>query len=685
MAGEPGPLSSLGGSTSKEAAPPTAEPSRVARAETNDDIRRIGLVYLSILALIVGIVTGFGAVGFRDLIGLIHNALFLGKWAVRYDANLFTPASPWGPLVILVPVLGALAVTFLVNTFAPEARGHGVPEVMDAIYYRGGVIRPIVAIVKSLASAIAIGSGAAVGREGPIIQIGSALGSTLGQMVRMSQGERIILVAAGAGGGIAATFNTPIGGVLFAIELMMPEVSVRTFLPVALATGTATFIGRFFFGPQPAFAVPNLAPLSVDATSGITLCLYALLGAITGVAAAGFVRGLHLLEDLFDKIRERYTRHVLGMLLVGVLMYALLQRFGHYYVEGVGYATIQVILLGQLVGAGLLFLLFLCKLVATTLSLGSGSSGGIFSPSLFMGATIGGAFAAALSAALATLQLPLAINVPSFAMVGMGAMVGGGTGAVMTAVAMIFEMTRDYDIVLPMILAVAFSVGVRRVLSRENIYTLKLFRRGHVIPKALHANMFLVRRAKEVMDTDVVVVPGEVSFENFIGRSDHAGRMRHVVVIEDNRILGVLRVNTALRTASGGSQSGTALRKLASRDFTIVREDDLVFDVIQRIWRRRAGMALVVRGRGVPRPTDVAGVITKEHVAELGGQQHPGLSDLRRKGWRGRARGSASLLKAAIGSARRRARATCRKSAGCAADLRRPSRQNRPPASARGS
>ena len=164
--------------------------SSTAPGATDADLRRIGLVNLSILALVVGIVTGFGAVAFRDLIGLIHNLLFLGKWAVRYDANLFTPASPWGPYVILVPVLGSLAVTFLVNTFAPEARGHGVPEVMDAIYYGGGVIRPVVAVVKSLASAIAIGSGAAVGREGPIIQIGSALGSTLGQIVRMTPGER---------------------------------------------------------------------------------------------------------------------------------------------------------------------------------------------------------------------------------------------------------------------------------------------------------------------------------------------------------------------------------------------------------------------------------------------------------------------------------------------------------------
>ena len=208
--------------------------------------QRIGLVRLSLLAFVVGIVTGFGAVVFRALIGLIHNIAFLGSFSMIYDASVFTPPSPWGAFVILVPVLGGVLVTFLITNFAPEARGHGVPEVMDAIYYKEGIIRPVVAVIKSLASALSIGTGAAVGREGPIIQIGASLGSTLGQIIRMAPWQRITLVAAGAGAGIAATFNTPIGGVMFAIELMMPELSARTFLPVALATGAATFIGRSF-------------------------------------------------------------------------------------------------------------------------------------------------------------------------------------------------------------------------------------------------------------------------------------------------------------------------------------------------------------------------------------------------------------------------------------------------------
>ncbi|MGN6665407.1 MAG: chloride channel protein, partial [Trinickia sp.] len=227
-----------------------------ARPAEDESPEPLPLAWLLILALAVGCITGLGAVAFRDLIGFVHNLLFLGQISFSYDASRFTPASPWGVLVIFVPVVGGLLVTWIVENFAPEAKGHGVPEVMDAIYYKGGIIRPVVALVKSIASAFAIGSGAAVGREGPIIQIGSALGSTFGQFIRMSTGQRITLVAAGAGAGIAATFNTPIGGVLFATELMMPEISVDTFMPVVLATGTATFIGRLFFGAEAAFLVP---------------------------------------------------------------------------------------------------------------------------------------------------------------------------------------------------------------------------------------------------------------------------------------------------------------------------------------------------------------------------------------------------------------------------------------------
>ncbi len=574
---------------------------------------RLGLVRLSLLAVATGLITGLGAVLFRALIAVIHNLFFLGTFSVFYDANIFMPPGPWGAWIILAPVIGSIAVTALVTNFAPEAKGHGVPEVMDAIFYREGIIRPVVAAVKSLASAVSIGSGAAVGREGPIIQIGASLGSSIGQFITMAPWQRITLVAAGAGAGIAATFNTPIGGVMFAIELMLPEVSVRTFLPVALATGTATFVGNWFLGPQPAFAVPPLPALGEHPASVAALGLYALLGAIIGLSATAFVRALPAADALFDRISNHYLRHATGMLLVGALMYALFRYFGHYYVEGVGYSTIQALLAGGLAPLAILPLLYVAKLAATSISLGSGASGGIFSPSLYMGATLGGAFGLLVNAIH---PLPDA-SIPTFAIVGMAAMVGGGTGAAMTAVTMIFEMTRDYGLVMPMIVAVALSIGVRRVLSRENIYTIKLVERRHQIPKAMHANMFLVRHANEIMDKDVLVLPAETGFDSFLRQPEHKGALKHVVVIRDNRILGVLRVNTGLRRGLEAAYTGVTLGEVAQRDFTIAREDDIAFEVIERMWRKGGAMAVVVAGKGVPTGADVRGIISKEHIADL--------------------------------------------------------------------
>jgi CIC family chloride channel protein len=565
-----------------------------------------------LLAIVVGLVTGIGAVLFRGLIGLIHNIAFLGVVSTEYDSSVFTPPSPWGFFVILVPVLGGMLVTFLITKFAPEARGHGVPEVMDAIYYNEGLIRPVVALIKSLASALSIGTGAAVGREGPIIQIGAALGSSLGQIMRIAPWQRITLVAAGAGAGIAATFNTPIGGVMFAIELMLPELSARTFLPVALATGTATFVGRIFFGIYPAFKVPSELLTSQQPAPLLALLLYALLGALIGLGATAFIRGLTAAEDAFERIRNPYLRHAVGMLLIGGLMYSFLRLAGHYYIEGVGYSTVQAILSGNLLVPGLLLLLFAAKLFATSVSLGSGASGGVFSPSLFMGASIGGAFGALVDA----VHPVDGLGVATCAIIGMAAMVGGGTGAAMTAVTMIFEMTLDYDLVMPSIVAVALAIGIRRLLSPENIYTVKLVGRGHMVPKAMHANMFLIRRAGDVMERDVAIVPADTHFDAFLRRYGTAGGMKHAVVTRGNHVAGVVRVNLGLRRGSEAAYAGITLGDVAQRNFTLARENDIVFDILQRMSRRNASMAVVTKTGGRWRASEILGVISKEHVAD---------------------------------------------------------------------
>src|SRR6202166_1198378 len=236
----------------------TADTTRPSAPATAREERRVSLLTLCLMALGVGILTGIGAVALRALIGLIHNVMINGVFRIPYDANILEGPSRWGNWVILSPVLGGLLVVYLVARFAPEAKGHGVPEVMDAVFYKGGNIRGVVALIKSLASALSIGSGASVGREGPIIQIGSALGAASSKAIGLSTGQKITLLSAGAGAGSAAAFSTPLGGVLFAIEILLPEVSNRTFLPVVVATGAATLLGRILIGPSPAFTVPEI-------------------------------------------------------------------------------------------------------------------------------------------------------------------------------------------------------------------------------------------------------------------------------------------------------------------------------------------------------------------------------------------------------------------------------------------
>lgn len=574
-----------------------------AKAPARPSERHLSLGMLCGLGILVGIIGGLGAVLFRDLIGLVHDLLFLGQLDAHYDARIFTPASPWGAAVILVPVLGSLGVTFLVTTFAPEARGHGVPEVIDATYYNRGIIRPVVAVVKSLASALAIGSGAAVGREGPIIQIGSAFGSMLGQVLGMQPGQRVTLVAAGAGAGIAATFNTPIGGVLFAIELMLPEVSVSTFLPVALATGTATYVAQIFFGDQPAFSVPqHIVALAHPESAILTLGLYGVIGCLTGVASAAFILGLERMETVFDRIRSPYGRHALGMLAVGLMMYGFLLWRGHYYVEGVGYSTVQQVLDDGLNGTAFLLLLCGAKLLATLLSLGSGSSGGVFSPSLFMGATLGAAVSAAVGAS------HTAADLPAFAIVGMGAMVGGATGAAMTAVTMIFEMTRDYAIVLPMIIAVTLSIAVRRLLSPDTIYTSKLRLRRHPVPSAMQANFFLTRAAADLIDRRALVV--DVAGWDGAKRIEGGEEVREadLVVMRDGTVSAVKRLPCGRAAAAEGTLDIDALE---SRDFFVVPPEATAALVIERLRGSRSMVGVVVGRDG-----GVLGLITKDSVVD---------------------------------------------------------------------
>jgi len=580
-------------------------------AKSRDSEKRVNLLILCALALLVGIMTGVGAVALRMLIGLFHNAFYNGTLSFIYDANVTEAPSRFGDFVLLGPIIGGLIVVYLVERFAPEAKGHGVPEVMDAVFYKRGNIRGTVALVKALASAISIGSGAAVGREGPIIQIGAALGSAFSQAIGLSTWQKITLLSAGAGAGIAATFNTPLGGVLFALEILLPEVSNRTFLPVVIATGAATTIGRILIGPNPAFAVADIQ-LSLSQAIGLQETIaFILLGVLCGVASWAFIRLLVVMEDGFPKLPGNvYTQNVIGMTVIGLMIVALTHAFGHSYIDGVGYSVIQSILDKKLTAVGLLTLLFALKLLATCISLGCGASGGIFSPSLYMGATLGAAFATA-----AAVLLPDAgLTAPSAAIVGMAAVVGASTGGVMTAIVMVFEMTRDYAIIVPVIVAVAVAAGVRRVLIGETIYTIKLRHRGHRIPKERHINLYLVKQAQDIMERRFIVAKAGTTLKQALVAED-TDDLRPIVVERDGRIVGLVPPRSGLWLQSRLNPDLLVERFVESR-VVVCRDRDLLSLVFARLKRHRSGAAIVFQGVERPRVRDIVGIITKRAIAD---------------------------------------------------------------------
>jgi chloride channel protein, CIC family len=436
-----------------------------------------------LLVLLVGIGAGIGAIFFRDLIGFFHNLFFYGEFSTYYDALTHALPSRWGMGIILVPVIGGIAVAYLIQNIAPEAKGSGVPEVMYAIYYKKGFIRPIVAIMKALSAALSIGSGASAGREGPIIQIGAAFGATVGQSLNMAKRERLILIACGAGGGIAASFNTPFTGILFAIEIMLSEMSAYTLIPVTIATAIATYLSRLYFGDITIMPYTALA-LHFNL---FDILSYILLSIILGFSSVIFIRSIYYAEDLFGLLHHSYyIRHILGMFIVGVSMYVMMQLFGHYYIQGLGYATVADVLNLTLTMPIFLLFLALLKTATTAISIGSGASGGIFSPLVFIGATLGGSFAGFCNYFFpGHIDMSLQLG----ALAGVAGMIGASTGAPVMAIIMTAELTNDFTLILPLMVIVSIASGVRLAILRDSVFTFNLTRRGYVIPDSLHSRL----------------------------------------------------------------------------------------------------------------------------------------------------------------------------------------------------
>jgi CIC family chloride channel protein len=419
-----------------------------------------------------------------------------------------------------VPVIGGLLVGPIIAKFAPEAKGHGVPEVMQALILRGGRIRPRVALAKIITSALCIGTGGSAGREGPIVQVGSALGSSVGQWLGLSDERIKNLVACGAAAGIAATFNAPIAGVVFAIEVLLSEIQVTVFGNVVVSAVAASIVSQIFLGSRPAFEIPGYV-----LHSPWEILLYVFLGLLAALVGILFIRMLYYTEDVFERLPiPLWLKPATGALLLGILAFCypyvgtisyisaddmalglpIVENYPHIF--GSGFLFLEEVLQGRAPFFLLLLLIFL-KPLATSFTLGSGNSGGVFAPSLFTGAMLGGSFGYLAMHLFPDLQ----IEIGAYALVGMAAVFSAAARAPLTSMLIVFEMSNDYRLILPLMTAGMVASTFAHWLHSDSIYSLKLTKRGIRFEQGKDLDIMQTVQVDEVMNKSPITIQRDQS------------------------------------------------------------------------------------------------------------------------------------------------------------------------------
>ncbi|MCJ7580301.1 MAG: chloride channel protein, partial [Candidatus Aminicenantes bacterium] len=480
-------------------------------------------IRLTLLAILVGVMAGLASVLFKIMIHFFQKLFWRAESIIEGAAQ-----QPWF-LTILIPALGGLIISPIIFYGAKEAKGHGVPEIMESLIFRGGRIPNRVAAVKALASSICIASGGSTGREGPIVQVSASLASTIGKLFKVKERGLKTLVAAGAGAGIGATFNAPIAGALFAVEVILGEFGVYAFSPIIIASVIATMTSQLITGDNfSAFTVPKYTLISIWEIGP-----YILLGLICGAVAILFIQVLYFLEDKFEALKVHpLIKPAMGGLLVGVIGLKFPQIFG------VSYEAMDAGLTNQM-GLWLAFVLIFAKILSTSLTLGSGGSGGIFAPSLFLGAMTGNV----IGTFFKTL-FPNSMSDPgAFALVGMGAVVAGATHAPITAIVIIFELTNDYKIILPLMLSCIIASLMTVGIHKQSIYTLKLKRRGILFSEGREVNILRSLHVKDFASQD---------HQTFLN-TEHIGRIVDLMISSkhhtfqiidaDNNYIGCFSLN----------------------------------------------------------------------------------------------------------------------------------------------
>jgi CIC family chloride channel protein len=540
------------------------------------------MVLMSFLAGGIGLLAGLIAFVLYKLIGLFTNIFFYQRFTAEFLSARHNQLGLW---VIPIPVIGGIIVGFMAKYGSSKIKGHGIPEAMEAVMVNRSRIEPRVAILKPISAAIAIGTGGPFGAEGPIIQTGGAVGSLVGQAFHTTASERKVLLACGAAAGMSATFNTPIAGVILAIELLLFEFKARSFIPLVIASTLATAVHMQLLGAGPMFKVTPM-----DFGIPHALPFYLVLGVVCGLAAVGFSKLLYWTEDQFEKLPvDELWWPAIGALGLGIIGYFVPR------VLGVGYDTIGDILNANLAWK-LLLVVMVAKAVALVISLGSGTSGGLLAPMFMSSAAMGGVFAMGVDRILPAANL----SAGAFALVAMGAVFGAASRATFSFIIFAFEITRDYNSVLPLMLVSVIADGIAMwLMPRASIMTEKLARRGLHIHQDYEADVMQQVRVSETMDRDVPTLPANMTvneFSDLIARRDPlVSRHQGMFVLDaEGKLAGVITRGDVMRALDADPSGALTLLDAGTRAVIVTYPDEMLHDASSKMLRNDIGRLAVV-------------------------------------------------------------------------------------------
>ncbi len=540
------------------------------------------MVLMSFLAAAIGLLAGLIAFVLYKLIGLFTNIFFYHRFVADFVSARHNQLGLW---VIPIPVIGGMIVGFMAKYGTSKIKGHGIPEAMEAVMVNRSRIEPRVAILKPLSAAIAIGTGGPFGAEGPIIQTGGAVGSLVGQVLHTTASERKVLLACGAAAGMSATFNTPIAGVILAIELLLFEFKARSFIPLVVASTLATAVHMQLLGTGPMFKVT-----AMDFGIPHALPFYLLLGLVCGLAAVGFSKLLYWTEDQFERLPvDELWWPAIGALGLGIIGYFVPR------VLGVGYDTISDILNANLAWK-LLLVVMVAKAVALVISLGSGTSGGLLAPMFMSSAAMGGVFALGMDRIFPAANL----SAGAFALVAMGAVFGAASRATFSFIIFAFEITRDYNSVLPLMLVSVIADGIAMwFMPRASIMTEKLARRGLHIHQEYEADVLQQVRVSETMDQDVPTLPAEMKVSELsdrIARRDpEVSRHQGMLILDgDGKLAGVITRGDVMRALDSDPSGALTVLDAGSHDVVVTYPDETLHDASAKMLRNNIGRLPVV-------------------------------------------------------------------------------------------